>query len=343
MSGTRSVRIASSGERPSGGPLLHCVGTLLFLLPIHASSAFAGDPLHEACQANETAIRTAIVTFVREQESAGRNVQSREGRSDREKRLDGLYLHLHDRETVYCDLESLQWRHERTDLRNVTTLLDQAGLPESERINVCRDASILYRDCVSASLEKTKYNLAILRTPRSPARTYRFDAPLHPGCISPRFFESDGFRVGPVSETELDGIPVQRLVVTTSGEHPRSMVFFADPKIGYRYRRAEHRQPDGSLLTEHIATDYRVVDGIPYPFDFVERHWAKGVQVEQTHVIVEQARFNVSLEGQLQIDLPPGTTVQDTVGMTRKRKLQEGETMTTEQLGKIAASSRPSP
>jgi hypothetical protein len=87
-----------------------------------------------------------------------------------------------------------------------------------------------------------------------------------------------------------------------------------DPALGYRFRRMQQWKGD-FLRREIVASNYDMVDGIPFPKTFTDVFYRKDEAfpiVRQETLEVEEASFNIDIkQGQFSPSFPPGTIVTD--------------------------------
>lgn len=97
----------------------------------------------------------------------------------------------------------------------------------------------------------------------------------------------------------VDGHPVTTYeLASTRPEDKRRLVVYADPELGYRYRRTEVRSGD-ELSELRLAREYRTVNGVPVPFywEYVyywEGSGGKSVKIREV-TRVQEAEVNVAL------------------------------------------------
>jgi hypothetical protein len=75
-------------------------------------------------------------------------------------------------------------------------------------------------------------------------------------------------------------------------------VYVIDPLVDYRYRTFKRiRKDTGKTIDEQHLEDYRLVDGIWYPFRQEERRFTNdGEPLEETRIAVATAKLNVDLD-----------------------------------------------
>jgi hypothetical protein len=127
----------------------------------------------------------------------------------------------------------------------------------------------------------------------------------------------------------LDGrqVVVYEFASTQPGNKSR-MTVYADPALGYRYRRVEFRYGNGDTSWEvRLAGEYRIVNGVPIPFYYEDTQYFPGGDesaVERREVVrVETAMVNAPLpDDAFQFEVDPETKINDK-NLTRMFKLPD--------------------
>ena len=116
------------------------------------------------------------------------------------------------------------------------------------------------------------------------------------GVVNPKHIDFSGFNVN--SETnKIDGHEVIAYELTIDGIDGMTKIY-ADPALGYRYRKVEYFN-NGYLVRTLIAKDYKFFDGIPYPTfherkDFEASPGNKLLKSETTQI--QKASFNQKID-----------------------------------------------
>ncbi len=265
------------------------------------------DLLISASQSSEQALTTAHLVYRIRQN----RLRPLSGLSDdvatRSPGIDKVLAARKDtdvRAELWLDSTTGKWRIEQTDQRDLDSVTRQYDVPEHQVTAVSATASMLggtsgYVVRFTPAPRKGLHVIAI------PADTKQAP-PLYGGIIP-----SETLRAVPslmIKDDKLDGKDIKQVTAAAEG---RAAVYYADPAIGHRLRKAEYKAPDGKLFMTKTYSDYRMVDGIPYPHRYEERKWeGDGSLVEDTTVTVMDAQFNERLPKKaFEIAIPEGTAV----------------------------------
>ncbi len=165
--------------------------------------------------------------------------------------------------TVDCNKNSFITKS--TELRDLHRLLEKYGLPEKDYETLCKTGEKVVRGKIILVLKPGsvtgREGFLILNNTEG----YDVCGTLWAGIIPSRVFSraSDDNAIF----TVVDSVEGELLQVEfTYGEngYVRKKIV-CDPLLGYRYRRIEHYYKDW-LIMEKVASDYRMTDGVPYPF-----------------------------------------------------------------------------
>jgi len=214
------------------------------------------------------------------------------------------------REQLWFELATGRWKTEREDLRDVDRLAREIGLPESRLGLVSLTGSKIVGEknyFVTFKPGPPNAILAIMPIPENAIR----EPSLHSGLI--RFQALSRASLVTISEGQGECSSLTKVVVKWTS---REATYYVDPQKGYRFQKAEYHDTEGKLLREKINLDFRLVDGVWYPFQQKERQWnTKGKLTREKVITIEEARFNIELAKEhFEINVPAGTSVTDTVG-----------------------------
>ena len=123
-----------------------------------------------------------------------------------------------------------------------------------------------------------------------------------------------------MTEINLDGKTLLRIVLTTKGQNTLKRSIDCVPSLGYRFRRIQCHS-DGHLVWEKIADNYRFVNDIssmfevPYPFLYINRSFDKDGKIRrETKYVMEKVELGVDLSPEdFKIFVPAGTRFVDDV------------------------------
>ena len=141
-----------------------------------------------------------------------------------------------------------------------------------------------------------------------------------------------------IEEAQLDDHATLKITI----EKPSRSIVWVDPSQAFRYRRIEHYSSRGVLFSIAEASDYRPVDGVPFPFRHTLREFDQNGQLATTTTIsVQRASINKPLdEREFAVRLPRGTRLSNLIDGWMKplpRDLQ-ATLVNAQQLRTLAAS-----
>ena len=273
--------------------------------------AVTPDELRAKAAVHVAAIRTAEITYIQEL-SAPSPVLS-PGVLERSPGIDvvaDLNAHVFTREQLVADYVNRRAKLTRTDLRDVDQLLTDHGLLRLQHRNLSRNMQRLYGDrrynvyFRSASGEGMPPCLEIMPV-KGGGRGRGMRSGIESGALEPRWFDQGA----PIDfQDAIDGSPFVQITIDLGG---RTMSIVADPAFDLRYRSVRVYNDGGGLLSELVASDYQIVDGIPFPFRQESRaYFGNGQLLKEKIITVESAAFNRPIgENALRIKIPANTEV----------------------------------
>ncbi len=289
-------------HRPNGVSAFTAV--VLSLVPVSTGYAAALDlaTLTRASEAAEQAIRTADVRYLYNWASFESPPATPEEIARQSPHL-AFQLEVNRaaevRNHLLWDAGRGRWKLETADLRD----LRRFAATERVRDQVSLTGTILVGEkdyVITASDVRRTAGVCPLppRAERSP--------PLNLGVVPSRILRAQAavtFR-----NVHRDGRAVTVVAIKGSSF---GATFELDPGFESRYRKAEFRTAEGRVYKEKQASDYRTIDGQPYPHHYEERIWdATGGLLRQDEITVEAAQFNAPLDpASLQIQIPADTNV----------------------------------
>ena len=207
-----------------------------------------------------------------------------------------------------------------SDLRDLDAFLKANNLPREQRVNLSRRQVVVCRGGYQLALcgQDAAESGGTLLFSKHPDNTkWQFWSVPELGSLDDRVISDE--HNPRLSEVTIEGRQMLRVYVRTGN---LDGTFECDPTIGYRYRRIEWRY-EGQIFIECVADDYRDVNGVYYPFHFVDRRFypGGGVQSEKTYTI-EEAAFGIKvIDDDFRIFVPGGTTFLETVMNNREQRL----------------------
>jgi len=206
---------------------------------------------------------------------------------------------------VIVDFDQRRWKKTKTDLRDLDKILTKTG---ATMIEVSQNRIRLCNDKIAISWLPDNNSASVYETIHPAQAGSRYDGvPLETGIVPAKLW--DKASQASIEETKLDGQSVLKVTVGT----PPQFTVWLDPKQGYRYRRLERYNSSGKLQMMAEASDYRKVNGIPFPFRHVLRKFdVKGrLQTTETRQTQEASMNQPLADKDFSIKLPEGANVSD--------------------------------
>jgi hypothetical protein len=242
---------------------------------------------------------TRIVSDNLEQSSEAERVFKR-NRESRRQRI-----------TLLCDAERGEWKITTEDLRDIDQIMAEERLSPPHRLALDTSSIVLAEDGFIARFQPSVSYLFLM--PRNKAESDEkcsrshtiLSCPLHFGIIGENLEEST---TSSMTESFLSGRSV--LAVTLESEQRRH-ILEVDPQVDYQFRRYRIYSHDAQLRQESVADDYRLVDGVYYPFKFEKHEFdQQGNVTRHEKIIVQNVRFNHRLSPDVfQINIPAETKI----------------------------------
>ena len=226
-------------------------------------------------------------------------------------------MHKHKRFKVdgILDYKTKSLKSSLTDLRDVDALLKEHNIPPVQKSVVSYSRKLVFQgyyemDLLGIDVSDAPPDLMLFKC-SAPGRYYMFRlASL--GIINEELLSED---LGPtLSEVNSDGQSLLRIQLTRKGQNPRKETIDCDPSLGYRFRRIQWHS-NGQLIKETIADDYRDVNGVPYPFLYIDRSFDEDGKIRrETKYVIEDAQLGAELSANdFKIFVPAGTRLFDSV------------------------------
>jgi hypothetical protein len=237
--------------------------------------------------------------------------------------------HMRSRMDVILNYDTKEAKRIETDLRDVDALIKEYNLPPEQKVNVSQSG---------ISLIKGNYELFVLDSdvfdaPRylflhehPPQAVFRFEKFKVLGVINEKLLSDDYNPV--LTAVDSDGKTLLQIKVSTK-QYPNvkgSIVF--DPSLGYRFRRIQWHS-NGQLISETIADKYRDVNGVPFPFLYIERIFDKDGKIHrETKHTFEDVQLGVNLSTEdFKIFAPEGARLQDVVVSMTTHEIEQDRFM----------------
>ncbi len=217
------------------------------------------------------------------------------------------------------DLKNKRTRALITDLRDLDALLEKYNLPAEQKMNISLSrASVIeetYEMIFNEGFEEGgPAQLALTERPGKPPRSK--SSMLSFGIIDDELLSQQNNPT--FSEVNSEGKNLLRIQLTQKRQDanlpPINIKIDCDPAFSYRFYRIE-KSINGNIGVEKIADDYRIVNGIPYPFLYIKRYFDEnGKILREIKYTIENAEFGLDLSAKdFKLLIPQGTAVTDTI------------------------------
>lgn len=225
-----------------------------------------------------------------------------------------------------------------TDLRDVASLIKSNNLPARSMRSLSKDRVTFIKNNYEMIYfppgdgEPNNANL-LLRKEAGPIE-YILNLPYF-GIIDTNLLDE---KYSPaISEISVDGKNL--IQINISYETPGGIMhgtIQCDPQIQFRYRSIVWTNSNGEKKSEVTASDYKDVNGIPYPFSYSYRQFVDGQFYREESYHSQKVQFNVILNDlDFKMFVPKGTPLTDlaisnrspVIGLERFMGIEEALTM----------------
>jgi hypothetical protein len=210
---------------------------------------------------------------------------------------------------IFLDIQSEQVKEIITDLRDINLLVVQFKIPNEKlnSINLNQSKIILFKGGNTIIFKPEIPDLTLLNVLGPPK--YLFDIATY-GIIPEKILNSKG----DVNVTEYQANGNQAAKIEIAFKTGLSIIVECDPSIGYRYKSIKWFS-DSKITQEMLASDYREVDGIYFPFLFINRNYSENGNIEYEYSLsTEQVHFGINLTADdFRIFAPAGTQISDSL------------------------------
>ena len=244
--------------------------------------------------------------------------------------IDKIRKHRCTKIDAIVDCKAKSVKSVLTDLRDVDALLKENHLPPEQKINVSESRIVLHQDTyemqfTGADVSNGPPELDIFERPDLANYMFRMSSL---GVINKKLLSED--RIPTLTQIDLGGRHLLCIQLTIKGQESLSATvkIECDPSLGYRFRRIQ-RYSEGRLIAETTADDYRDVNGVPYPFLYVERSFDKDGKIcRETKYVFEDVKLGVDLSANdFKIFVPAGTDITDAVVAMTAYKVEQSAYM----------------
>ncbi len=239
-------------------------------------------------------------------------------------RLRELNKVRHVRISVELDTQAGVWRVSTKDLRDLDAIMQREAFAPGVRG---------FLDQSGVTLADRDFR-AWLSTGIGHLSTYESAEPFASPVVNSRLrigaVPDEVFQRWSVTSIVACGSPSEQLYrVTLESPEGGKVVLEVDPKLGYRYRSYKGYGRDGNLWGLEEASDYRLVDGLYFPFKYeVTQYDASGTVDRHEKIVVQEAHFNQKLPPDaLKLMLPPGTQISPTSPLLPPPRIEETQAL----------------
>lgn len=215
-----------------------------------------------------------------------------------------------------------------TDLRDVDALLKEHNIPPVQKSVVSWARALV----IQRPYEMELLGIDVSDAPpdlilsKCPGPKYYMFGLISLGIINEKLLSED---LGPtLSEINSNGQSLLRIKLTRKGQTSLKRTIDCDPSLGYRFRRIQ-RHSDGQLIGETIADNYKDVNGIPYPFLYIDRIFDKDGKIRrETKYVMKKVELGVDLSpDDFKVFVPAGTQFLDAVASMTTHTVEQGDYM----------------
>ncbi len=292
--------------------LLTLIWIVTAVLGIRAS-ATTMDELRQISEDSRNTLKTGRFVYIFEYNSST-PVSAKIEPNSIEYKLRKINKHYLSKIDLSIDFKSHSFIISDIDLRDISKLLEENGLPEKHRYISDTGALIVRGDIeltfTPGSVWGGKGFLFLDK--EEGYNTYNM---LWSGVIPSWIFSLDSDNNATFTVAESDEGDLLRVEFSYGKQEGRRIKIECDSSLGYRYRRIE-RYYQNRLAFEKVASDYRMIDGVPYPFVQSQRVFNEGgdVIIEEKNTM-KSVELNVELSGaDFQVFVPAGAKFQSVLG-----------------------------
>lgn len=195
--------------------------------------------------------------------------------------------HRRERNIVTFDAKSATWKISAQDLRDLDAIMEREHLPVVRRGQLDLSRVTLVSRGLSAQFSSVSNRVCFDRIGNASQHSI-LSSPLRFGVVSDKLF--DDYPEHEIRSCSMNG----RSLICVALKGPSgSCVLKCDEEVGLRVRSIEYFSPAGRLMHSSLADDYRVVNGIPFPFRGEQvKYDDSGSVLKRETIIVESAIFN---------------------------------------------------
>lgn len=290
--------------------------TYILLLIAAQASAITASELQQIIKDTQESVTTAHLVYIMDWNDAYPVAGSND---DIMVLLRKANKHKLNREDKIIDLKNKRIKNCITDLRDLDALLKQYNLPDEQKTNVSLSRACVIQETYEMILdddftEGEPAQLAITERPGKPP--HFMSEMLSFGVINDKLLSEQNNPT--FTEINSVGKKLLRIQLTQKREDVNlpdiDVKIDCDPALSYRLYRIE-KSINGNIGVETIANDYRVVDGVTYPFLYINRNFdLNGNILREIKYTIEKAEFGLDLSAKdLKLLIPQGTLVTDTI------------------------------
>ncbi len=208
-----------------------------------------------------------------------------------------------------------------TDLRDLDAITKKGNLPAYQRDNVDLSQSFIVDN--TTLYEMTLYDSSRNRTEPQAClnkRPGKLGYYIDSGVIDKRNLRDEFLTK--LTHFTKGGSEYLKIELTFDKHGDRKLEYVCDPGLGYRFRELK-RTFKGDVTYKVTAEDYKIIDGIPFPFTYTTTYYRDGKVAKQITKKVKEAKLNpVLTEKDFKLFLPKGTFVMEDILMKDTRIIE---------------------
>jgi len=212
------------------------------------------------------------------------------------------------------------------DLRDLDAIAKKENLTPVQRINVDCSQSVLVDNTTLNELSFMDSN----RTGAEPQaclnkRPGKIRYYVEPGTINKKYLkEKYSIKLTQLTEGDSDLLKID---ITFDEKGDSKLEYICNPGLGYRFKE-QNWIYKGQVTKKITAEDYKIIDGIPYPFTYTTTYYRNGEVKKRITKKVKKAKLDpVLTKKDFKIFLPNGTFMIEDVILHSTRTIKYGGAM----------------
>ena len=212
------------------------------------------------------------------------------------------------------------------DLRDLDAIAKKENLTPVQRSNVDCSQAVLVDNTTLNEISFLDGN----RTGAEPQaclnkRPGKIRYYVEPGTINKKYLKEEySTKLTQLTEGDSDLLKIE---ITFDENGDSKLEYICDPGLGYRFKE-QNWIYKGQVTKKITAEDYKITDGIPYPFTYTTTYYRNGEVKKRITKKVKEAKLNsVLTKKDFKIFLPKGTFMIEDVILHSTRTIEYGGAM----------------